>query len=58
VKKKIAPFKTIELGYNGAAGPTIQVQQASACAYFRKPSARIDSMHWHGWNFHRADGVP
>ena len=62
VKRKIAPFKTIEAwGYNGSLpGPTIQVQQGERVRIIvenRLPEAT--SIHWHGLEVPiEQDGVP
>jgi FtsP/CotA-like multicopper oxidase with cupredoxin domain len=62
VKRKIAPFKTIEAwGYNGSLpGPTIQVQQGDRVRIIlenKLPEAT--SVHWHGLEVPiEQDGVP
>jgi FtsP/CotA-like multicopper oxidase with cupredoxin domain len=62
VKKKIAPFKTIDAwGYNGSCpGPTIQVQRGERVRVIlenRLPEST--TMHWHGLEIPIGqDGVP
>jgi FtsP/CotA-like multicopper oxidase with cupredoxin domain len=62
VKKKIAPFKTIDAwGYNGnCPGPTIQVQQGDRVrVVFENRLPESTSMHWHGLELPiEQDGVP
>jgi len=62
VKKKIAPFKTIDAwGYNGGCpGPTIQVQQGDRVrVVFENRLPESTSMHWHGLELPiEQDGVP
>jgi FtsP/CotA-like multicopper oxidase with cupredoxin domain len=62
VKKKIAPFKTIDAwGYNGSCpGPTIQVQQGDHVrAIFENRLPESTSLHWHGLEIPiEQDGVP
>jgi FtsP/CotA-like multicopper oxidase with cupredoxin domain len=62
VKKKIAPFKTIDAwGYNGSCpGPTIQVQQGERVrVIFENHLPESTSMHWHGLELPiEQDGVP
>src|SRR5712675_394531 len=62
VKKKIAPFKTIDAwGYNGSCpGPTIQVQQGDRVrVVFENRLPESTSLHWHGLELPmEQDGVP
>ena len=62
VKKKIAPFKTIDAwGYNGSCpGPTIQVQQGDRVrVIFENRLPESTSLHWHGLEIPiEQDGVP
>jgi len=62
VKKKIAPFKTINAwGYNGGCpGPTIQVQQGDRVrVIFENRLPESTTMHWHGLEIPiEQDGVP
>jgi len=62
VKRKIAPFKTIEAwGYNGSCpGPTIQVQQGDRVrVVFENRLPESTSLHWHGLEIPiEQDGVP
>ena len=62
VKKKIAPFKTIDAwGYNGSCpGPTIQVQQGERVrVVFLNRLPESTSLHWHGLEIPiEQDGVP
>jgi FtsP/CotA-like multicopper oxidase with cupredoxin domain len=62
VKKKIAPFKTIDAwGYNGSCpGPTIQVQQGDRVrVMFENRLPESTSLHWHGLELPiEQDGVP
>jgi FtsP/CotA-like multicopper oxidase with cupredoxin domain len=62
VKKKIAPFKTIDAwGYNGSCpGPTIQVQQGDRVrVVFENRLPESTSLHWHGLEIPiEQDGVP
>jgi FtsP/CotA-like multicopper oxidase with cupredoxin domain len=62
VKRKIAPFKTIEAwGYNGSLpGPTIQVQQGDRVRIiFENKLPESTSIHWHGLEVPiEQDGVP
>src|SRR5260370_920546 len=62
VKKKIAPFKTIDAwGYNGRwPGPTIQVQQGDRVrVVFENRLPESTSLHWHGLEIPiEQDGVP
>jgi manganese oxidase len=62
VKKKIAPFKTIDSwGYNGSCpGPTIQVQQGDRVrVIFENRLPESTTMHWHGLELPiEQDGVP
>ncbi len=62
VKRKIAPFKTIEAwGYNGTCpGPTIQVQQGDRVrVIFENKLPESTSIHWHGLEVPiDQDGVP
>jgi FtsP/CotA-like multicopper oxidase with cupredoxin domain len=62
VKKKIAPFKTIDAwGYNGSCpGPTIQVRQGDRVrVIFENKLPEATSLHWHGLEVPiEQDGVP
>jgi manganese oxidase len=62
VKRKIAPFKTIEAwGYNGSCpGPTIQIQQGDRVrVIFENRLPESTTVHWHGLEIPIAqDGVP
>ncbi|HEX4544941.1 MAG TPA: copper oxidase [Candidatus Acidoferrum sp.] len=62
VKKKIAPFKTIDAwGYNGSCpGPAIQVQQGDRVrVVFENRLPESTSLHWHGLEIPiEQDGVP
>jgi len=62
VKKKIAPFKTIDSwGYNGSCpGPTIQVQQGDRLrVIFENRLPESTTLHWHGLEIPiEQDGVP
>src|SRR6266852_3933418 len=62
VKKKIAPFKTIDAwGYNGSCpGPTIQVHQGDRVrVIFENRLPESTSLHWHGLEIPiEQDGVP
>ncbi|MGB6684167.1 MAG: copper oxidase [Candidatus Acidiferrum sp.] len=62
VKRKIAPFKTIEAwGYNGSLpGPTIQVQQGERVrVILENKLPEATSVHWHGLEVPiEQDGVP
>ena len=62
VKRKISPFKTIEVwGYNGSCpGPTIQVQQGERVRInFENRLPESTSIHWHGLEVPiEQDGVP
>jgi FtsP/CotA-like multicopper oxidase with cupredoxin domain len=62
VKRKIAPFKTIEVwGYNGSCpGPSIQVQQGDRVrVIFENRLPESTSIHWHGLEVPiEQDGVP
>src|ERR1700740_1012290 len=62
VKRKIAPFKTIDVwGYNGSCpGPTIQVQQGDRVrVVFENRLPESTSLHWHGLEIPiEQDGVP
>jgi FtsP/CotA-like multicopper oxidase with cupredoxin domain len=62
VKKKIAPFKTIDAwGYNGSCpGPTIQMQQGERVRIvFENRLPESTSIHWHGLEVPiDQDGVP
>jgi FtsP/CotA-like multicopper oxidase with cupredoxin domain len=62
VKRKIAPFKTIDVwGYNGTCpGPTIQVQQGDRVrVIFENKLPESTSIHWHGLEVPiDQDGVP
>jgi FtsP/CotA-like multicopper oxidase with cupredoxin domain len=62
VKKKIAPFKTIDAwGYNGSCpGPSIQVQQGDRVRVaFENRLPESTSLHWHGLELPiEQDGVP
>jgi len=62
VKRKIAPFKTIEAwGYNDSCpGPTIQVNQGDRVRIlFENGLPESTSMHWHGLEVPiEQDGVP
>jgi FtsP/CotA-like multicopper oxidase with cupredoxin domain len=62
VKRKIAPFKTIDVwGYNGSCpGPTIQVQQGDRVRiHFENNLPESTSIHWHGLEVPiEQDGVP
>jgi FtsP/CotA-like multicopper oxidase with cupredoxin domain len=62
VKRKIAPFKTIDVwGYNGSCpGPTIQVQQGERVRIiFENRLPESTSIHWHGLEVPiEQDGVP
>ena len=62
VKRKIAPFKTIDVwGYNGSCpGPTIQVQQGDRVRIvFENRLPESTSLHWHGLELPiEQDGVP
>jgi len=62
VKKKIAPFKTIDAwGYSGSCpGPTIQVQQGERVrVVFENRLPESTSLHWHGLEVPiEQDGVP
>ena len=62
VKKKIAPFKTIDAwGYNGSCpGPTIQVRQGDRLrVIFENRLPESTSLHWHGLEIPiEQDGVP
>ncbi len=62
VKRKIAPFKTIDAwGYNGSCpGLTIQVQQGDRVrVVFENRLPESTSMHWHGLEIPiEQDGVP
>ncbi len=62
VKRKIAPFKTIDVwGYNGSCpGPTIQVQQGDRVrVVFENKLPESTSLHWHGVEVPiEQDGVP
>jgi FtsP/CotA-like multicopper oxidase with cupredoxin domain len=62
VKRKIAPFKTIDVwGYNGSCpGPTIQVQQGDRVrVMFENHLPESTTLHWHGLEIPiEQDGVP
>jgi manganese oxidase len=62
VKRKIAPFKTIDVwGYNGnCPGPTIQVQQGDRVrVVFENHLPESTTLHWHGLEIPiEQDGVP
>jgi manganese oxidase len=62
LKKKIAPFKTIDVwGYNGSCpGPTIQVTQGDRVrVIFENGLPESTSLHWHGLELPiEQDGVP
>jgi manganese oxidase len=62
VKRKIAPFKTIDVwGYNGSCpGPTIQIQQGDRVrVIFENHLPESTSLHWHGLEVPiDQDGVP
>jgi FtsP/CotA-like multicopper oxidase with cupredoxin domain len=62
VKRKIAPFKTIDVwGYNGSCpGPTIQVQQGDRVrVVFENHLPESTTLHWHGLEIPiEQDGVP
>jgi manganese oxidase len=62
VKRKIAPFKTIDVwGYNGnCPGPTIQVQQGDCVrVMFENHLPESTTLHWHGLEIPiEQDGVP
>jgi FtsP/CotA-like multicopper oxidase with cupredoxin domain len=62
VKRKIAPFKTIDVwGYNGSCpGPAIQVQQGDRVrVIFENHLPESTSLHWHGLEIPiEQDGVP
>jgi manganese oxidase len=62
MKKKIAPFKTIDVwGYNGSCpGPTIQVNQGDRVRVsLENALPESTSMHWHGLELPiEQDGVP
>jgi manganese oxidase len=62
VKKKIAPFKTIDAwGYNGSCpGPTIQVREGDRVrVIFENRLPESTSLHWHGLEIPiEQDGVP
>jgi FtsP/CotA-like multicopper oxidase with cupredoxin domain len=62
VKRKIAPFKTIDVwGYNGSCpGPSIQVQQGDRVrVIFENRLPESTSIHWHGLEVPiEQDGVP
>ncbi len=62
IKRKIAPFKTIDAwGYNGACpGPTIQVNQGDRVRILvENHLPESTSMHWHGLEVPiEQDGVP
>jgi len=62
VKKKIAPFKTIDAwGYSGSCpGPTIQVHQGERVrVVFENRLPESTSLHWHGLELPiEQDGVP
>jgi FtsP/CotA-like multicopper oxidase with cupredoxin domain len=62
VKRKIAPFKTIDVwGYNGnCPGPTIQVQQGDRVrVMFENHLPESTTLHWHGLEIPiEQDGVP
>jgi len=62
VKRKIAPFKTIDVwGYNGnCPGPSIQVQQGDRVrVIFENRLPEATSIHWHGLEVPiEQDGVP
>jgi manganese oxidase len=62
VKRKIAPFKTIDVwGYNGSCpGPTIQVQQGDRVrVIFENHLPESTTVHWHGLEIPiEQDGVP
>jgi manganese oxidase len=62
VKRKIAPFKTIDVwGYNGTCpGPTIQIQQGDRIrVVFENHLPESTSLHWHGLEIPiEQDGVP
>jgi len=62
VKRKIAPFKTIEAwGYNGSIpGPTIQVQRGDRVrVFFENRLPESTTLHWHGLEIPlEQDGVP
>jgi manganese oxidase len=62
VKRKIAPFKTIDVwGYNGSCpGPTIQVQQGDRVrVVFENHLPESSTLHWHGLEIPiEQDGVP
>src|ERR1700682_1403535 len=62
VKRKIAPFKTIDVwGYNGSCpGPTIQIQQGDRVrVIFENHLPESTTVHWHGLEIPIGqDGVP
>src|SRR5258708_21056095 len=62
VKRKIAPFKTIDVcGYNGSCpGPTIQVQQGDrGRVVLENHLPESTTLHWHGLEIPiEQDGVP
>jgi manganese oxidase len=62
VKRKIAPFKTIDVwGYNGSCpGPTIQIQQGDRVrVIFENHLPESTTVHWHGLELPiDQDGVP
>src|ERR1700689_5251421 len=62
VKRKIAPFKTIDAwGYNGSSpGPTIQINQGERVrVIFENRLPESTTVHWHGLEIPiEQDGVP
>jgi manganese oxidase len=62
VKRKIAPFKTIDVwGYNGSCpGPTIQINQGDRVrVIFENRLPESTTVHWHGLEIPiEQDGVP